>query len=64
MKLFKVTLNLNGEVHVFYTHAEDPLKAKKFSLIRLALKIKMNKLSLFKHFQGEKDNFAIKEVKR
>lgn len=63
MSLFKVTLNLNGEIHTFYTHADCPFKAKSQSLIRLALKMKMTKLSLFKHFQGEKDNFAIKEVR-
>lgn len=63
MNLYKVTLNLNKEIHVFHTYAICPFRAKNQAMIRLALKMKMTKLSLFKNFEGNKDNFAIKEVR-
>jgi len=61
-QLYRIEMNWQGEVHIFYTWANSPLVAKCYAMQRLSKKIERGITFLDSYFNGSKDNFTIKEV--
>ena len=63
-KLFKGTFNWKGEIHIVWTHSHCPHRAKQAMLVRLAIKLDAVRLAVLREFNGDRDNFEIKEVSK
>jgi uncharacterized protein (DUF1810 family) len=59
---YRVTLNWQGAIHVFYTMANTPLVAKMAILSRFSHDIDRSITTLNNYFDGRRDNFKIEEV--
>lgn len=61
-KLFKGKFNWKGEVHTLWTHSHCKHKAKQAMIVRLANVLDVVRLTLAREFDGDRDNFSIKEM--
>lgn len=60
-KLYKVTLNHSGEIHIFYTKSKSEAFALNNAVHQLCKKLKINYSFYRPSFNGQKDNFKVKE---
>lgn len=64
MKLYRVTFNYQGELHIYYSHANGEGKAKRNCLRRLTTALNRVIGSLNNYFYSDKPNIKIEEVKK
>lgn len=60
-KLYKITLNYSGEVYTFYRWASREIIAFNLAIHALEKKLNLVRGALRNVFQGDKNNFEIKE---
>ena len=58
---YKVTINWNGEVHIFYTYSNTKAKATTNAIIRLAKKVGYN-WTVVAAYVFKEDRIKIEEV--
>lgn len=59
---YLTTLNWHGEIHEFYSTAKSPAKAKQNAIFQLTKKLDRRPGSITGYFNGQRDNFSVKEV--
>ena len=63
-KLFKGTFNWAGESYTLYTYSNSSEKAFLNFATQLSVILKSSKRAVIYYFDGKKDNYYLKEVKR
>jgi hypothetical protein len=61
-KLYKGKFNYQGEIHILWRHASNPIEAGHVMFISLSKKLDASPYAIRQYFNGAKDNYKITEV--
>lgn len=62
-KLYRGQFNYQGEVHILWRHADNPIHATHIMFVSLSKVLDVSPYHVRQYFNGNKDNFSIMEVK-